>query len=148
MLSPGSAILLHSKAFDPKVFLSTVHPHATFQDLTTGQPSSRKASPQLLRLFVAGRERLKDSLEQRSGALKQLVQSEWDRFVGVKGATEGQSSRCRFFSVLTLRYTVIYEEMKHGPLADGADHGCKDIKETLRRTSLVDAISHFADPLR
>lgn len=39
-------------------------------------------------LPFAGRERLKDSLEQRSGALKLLVQAEWDRFVGVKAATE------------------------------------------------------------
>lgn len=42
----------------------------------------------LLTLGCAGRERLKDSLEQRSGALQLLVQAEWDRFVGVKGATE------------------------------------------------------------
>lgn len=39
-----------------------------------------------------GRERLKDSLEQRSGALQLLVQAEWDRFVGIKGATECESS--------------------------------------------------------
>jgi exocyst complex component 2 len=63
-------VLLNSKAFDPKVFLSNVHPNATFKDLNVG------------------RERLKDSLEQRSGALKMLVQAEWDRFVAVKSATE------------------------------------------------------------
>lgn len=36
------------------------------------------------------------------------------------------------------RFLVIYEEMKHGPLAEDADHGCKDIKETLRRTLVLD----------
>ena len=41
----------------------------------------------------SGRERLKDSLEQRSGALKLLVQAEWDRFVSVKAATEGSLIR-------------------------------------------------------
>lgn len=35
-LCAGSAVLLHSKAFDPKVFLSTVHPNATFKDLNMG----------------------------------------------------------------------------------------------------------------
>lgn len=34
--SAESTIMLHSKAFDPKVFLATVHPSATFQDLNTG----------------------------------------------------------------------------------------------------------------
>ncbi|KDE09777.1 hypothetical protein MVLG_00177 [Microbotryum lychnidis-dioicae p1A1 Lamole] len=97
-----SAVLLHSKTFDPKVFLSTVHPNATFKDLNKG------------------RDRLKDSLEQRSGALKLLVQAEWDRFVSVKAATE-----------------TVYEEMRQprGPLAADADHGVKQIRETLKVAS-------------
>jgi exocyst complex component 2 len=65
-------VLLHSKQFDPKVFLSSIHPNATFKDLNFG------------------RERLKEGLEQRSGALKSLVQAEWDRFVGVKATTESE----------------------------------------------------------
>lgn len=47
----------------------------------------------VLTYLHSGRERLKDSLEQRSGALKLLVQAEWDRFVSVKAATEGASIR-------------------------------------------------------
>jgi exocyst complex component 2 len=43
---------------------------------------------------------LKDSLEQRSGALKLLVQSEWDRFVGIKGATECTRYTSQFLSLL------------------------------------------------
>lgn len=32
-----SSILLHSKTFDPKTYLATVHPHATFKDLSVGR---------------------------------------------------------------------------------------------------------------
>ncbi|GAA5969236.1 hypothetical protein JCM11641_007520 [Rhodosporidiobolus odoratus] len=96
-----SAVLLHSKSFDPKVFLSTVHPNATFKDLNTG------------------RERLKESLEKRSGALKLLVEAEWDRFVGVKATTE-----------------TVFEEMKDGgPLAPGNDYGVKAMRDTLKSAS-------------
>ncbi|GAA5834893.1 hypothetical protein JCM11251_002055 [Rhodosporidiobolus azoricus] len=96
-----SAVLLHSKSFDPKVFLSTVHPNATFQDLNVG------------------RERLKESLEKRSGALKLLVEAEWDRFVGVKATSE-----------------TVFEEMKDGgPLTPGADYGVKALRETLKSAS-------------
>ncbi|KAK4055272.1 Exocyst complex component S5 [Microbotryomycetes sp. JL201] len=95
------AVLLHSKAFDPKVFLSSVHPNATFRDLTVG------------------RERLKESLEQRSGALKLLVEAEWDRFVAVKAATE-----------------TVYEEMKHGgPLEEGSEHGVRDMRKALNQAT-------------
>ncbi|GAA5845225.1 hypothetical protein JCM3766R1_003363 [Sporobolomyces carnicolor] len=97
-----SSVLLHSKTFDPKVFLSTVHPNATFQDLNVG------------------REKLKENLEQRSGALKLLVEAEWDRFVGVKATTE-----------------TVFEEMKHsgGPLEATSDYGVKEIRETLKQAS-------------
>ncbi|BGP36516.1 Exocyst complex component S5 [Rhodotorula kratochvilovae] len=96
-----SAVLLHSKSFDPKVFLSTVHPNATFKDLNVG------------------REKLKEALEQRSGALKLLVESEWDRFVAVKAATE-----------------TVFEEMKDGgPLSPGADYGVKSMRDTLKTAS-------------
>ncbi|GAA5945363.1 hypothetical protein JCM3775_002199 [Rhodotorula graminis] len=96
-----SAVLLHSKSFDPKVFLSTVHPNATFKDLNVG------------------REKLKEGLEQRSGALKLLVESEWDRFVAVKAATE-----------------TVFEEMKDGgPLTPGADYGVKGMRNTLKTAS-------------
>lgn len=91
------AIMLHSKSFDPKAYLSTVHPNATFKDLSYG------------------REHIKDALEQRSEALKILVEAEFDRFVGVKAATES-----------------VYQEMKQGPLAEGSDFGVKDLKSVLK----------------
>ncbi|SCV68475.1 BQ2448_596 [Microbotryum intermedium] len=122
-----SAVLLHSKTFDPKVFLSTVHPNATFKDLNKG------------------RDRLKDSLEQRSGALKLLVQAEWDRFVSVKAATESESPTNLLLLILDLiadhrhpdASTAVYEEMRQprGPLASDADHGVKQIRETLKVAS-------------
>ncbi|GAA5960084.1 hypothetical protein JCM8115_004527 [Rhodotorula mucilaginosa] len=91
-----SAVLPASKSFDPKVFLSTIHPNATFNDLNQG------------------RDRLRHALEQRSGALKLLVEAEWDRFVAVKAANE-----------------TVFEEMREGPLAPGNDHGVKPIQESL-----------------
>ncbi|KAH8927807.1 hypothetical protein BT69DRAFT_1347031 [Atractiella rhizophila] len=63
-------ILSSSKNFDPKVFLSTVHPNASFADL------------------ARGRERLREVLDSRTEALQTLVEKEWDRFVSVKGATQ------------------------------------------------------------
>ncbi|GAA5980926.1 hypothetical protein JCM10908_003921 [Rhodotorula pacifica] len=92
-----SAVLPASKTFDPRVFLSTIHPNATFNDLNQG------------------RDRLRHALEQRSGALKLLVEAEWDRFVAVKAANE-----------------TVFEEMRDGgPLAPGKDHGVKPIQESL-----------------
>lgn len=38
-IATGSNVLLHSKSFDPRVFLSTVHPNATFKDLNMGKSS-------------------------------------------------------------------------------------------------------------
>lgn len=92
-----SAVMLHSKTFDPKAYLATVHPNAAFKDLSRG------------------RENVKDALEQRSEALKVLVEAEFDRFVGVKAATEG-----------------VYQEMKQGPLASGSDYGVSSLKTTLK----------------
>lgn len=66
-----SQISLSSKSFDPKAFLSTIHPDATFADLSRG---------------VAN---LQSSIEGRSEALKVLVQDNFDRFVAVKATTDG-----------------------------------------------------------
>ncbi|POV96403.1 hypothetical protein PSTT_15672, partial [Puccinia striiformis] len=86
-----------SKTFDPKAFLSTVHPNASFSDLKKGGA------------------RLRESLEQRSEALKILVESEFDCFVSVKVAHE-----------------AVYEQMKAGPLKPECDYGTADLKESLR----------------
>ena len=64
-------VAISSKAFDPKVFLNTVHPDASFAELTRGLTN------------------LKGSIAQRSEALKVLVNENFDRFVSVKATTDG-----------------------------------------------------------
>ncbi|EPQ29151.1 uncharacterized protein PFL1_03438 [Pseudozyma flocculosa PF-1] len=96
-------ISLSSKTFDPKVFLSTVHPDATFADLSHGVTH------------------LKQSIDQRSEALKVLVEDNFDRFVAVKATTDG-----------------VYREMREsdeGPLHDDADYGTKQLKHILAQAS-------------
>jgi exocyst complex component 2 len=64
-------VLLASKAFDAKLYLSTLHPDATFADLSRAV------------------QHLEESMAQRSEALKVLVQDNFDRFVAVKATTDG-----------------------------------------------------------
>ncbi|PWY97177.1 hypothetical protein BCV70DRAFT_203103 [Testicularia cyperi] len=94
---------LSSKSFDPKTFLSTIHPDATFADLSYGI------------------QHLKNSIDQRSEALKVLVEDNFDRFVAVKATTDG-----------------VYREMRDtetGPLQPNADYGVKALKEILANAS-------------
>ncbi|CAH7672211.1 exocyst complex component Sec5-domain-containing protein [Phakopsora pachyrhizi] len=96
----------NSKNFNPKTFLSTVHPNASFGDL-------KRAGA-----------RLRDSLEQRSEALKILVESESDRFVSVKAALE-----------------YVIEEMRSGPLLPESDYFTATFMESLRlATSKADQV--------
>lgn len=65
-----SKINISSKQFDPKVFLNTVHPNATYPELAQG---------------VAN---LKKTMAQRSEALRVLVDQNFDRFVSVKATND------------------------------------------------------------
>ncbi|KAH7345639.1 exocyst complex component sec5 [Rhizoctonia solani] len=65
-----ASILLSSKSFDPKAFLTAVHPNATYQDLASAV------------------NHLRTAIDSRSEAIRVLVEDNFDRFVAVKSNTD------------------------------------------------------------
>lgn len=98
-LGVRSTLSLYSKSFDPKAFLTHAYPDMTFADLTHGLTY------------------LRANIEQRSEALKVLVQDNFDRFVAVKATNDG-----------------VFREMRehaNGPLRPEAEYGTASLSKTL-----------------
>ena len=88
--------LLASKNFSPTDFLATVHSSSTYP------------------VLASGLENLQESIQQESGALKQLVVGDFDRFVRCKNGID-----------------EVYERMVEGGFDSKEDYGTLKIKKAL-----------------
>lgn len=92
--------VLSSRTFSPAQFLATVHSSSTYP------------------VLASGLENLQDSIQQESGALKQLVTGDFDRFVRCKNGID-----------------EVYERMSEGGLNNKDEYGTLAIKKTLDGSS-------------
>ncbi|KAF9180188.1 hypothetical protein BGZ51_009012 [Haplosporangium sp. Z 767] len=97
----GDANLISStqKSFNPQRYLYAVHADTSYDDLCIGV------------------DRLKDSIDQRSSALKILVQNNFDRFVSAKNVIDS-----------------VYDDMKEKTLNEAQDFGTHRLNTILRES--------------
>ncbi|KAG0335325.1 hypothetical protein BG000_007581 [Podila horticola] len=97
----GDANLISStqKSFNPQRYLYAVHADTSYDDL------------------VHGVDNLKHSIDQRSSALKVLVQNNFDRFVSAKNVIDS-----------------VYDDMKEKTLNEAQDYGTHRLNTILRES--------------
>jgi len=88
--------LLASRNFSPPEFLAAVHSASSYSSLASGL------------------ENLQESIQQESGALKQLVTGDFDRFVRCKNGID-----------------EVYERMAEGGFDSKGEYGTAKLKTTL-----------------
>jgi exocyst complex component 2 len=91
--------LISSRDFDPKKFMVEVHKNSAYRDLE------------------AGLKRLQVAVEKRTETLKQLVKTNFDRFVGAKSTVD-----------------AVYRDLKAKNL-DKAGYGTEDFANAMNGTS-------------
>ncbi|KAJ2955817.1 hypothetical protein NQZ79_g8250 [Umbelopsis isabellina] len=92
----GSSLITSNKSFNPRSFLMQVHKDTPYEDL------------------VVGLQKLNITIDQRSDALKSLVHSNFDRFVGAKNTIDH-----------------IHDEMKAKNLNEKDEYGTKQLHHHL-----------------
>ena len=88
--------LLSSRTFSPSDYLSTVHSSSTYS------------------VLASGLENLQESIQSESGALKQLVTGDFDRFVRCKNGID-----------------EVYERMSEGGFNNREEYGTMRVKKAL-----------------
>ncbi|CAG8478107.1 13674_t:CDS:10 [Acaulospora morrowiae] len=99
-LKEKSQLLVGTKSFNPKYFLRRVHNDTPYEDL------------------LRGAEMLRYTLDQKSEALRNLVQDNFDRFVSAKTTID-----------------TVYDEMKAQSLNEDSEYGVKVLNRALSEAS-------------